>query len=125
MLDGLLEKKLDSLTGKDILVIMDDGLGFLGKLEEYDKKTIVLKKVLQSQFDDIDWKKIATDSRDVRKKKNKEKKIGFANWTRVNLEEVYIRIEHITRIWPWIQKERVKGETEEGKRPIYYEKEYL
>lgn len=123
MFDGLLEKKLDELIGKDILVIMDDGLGFLGELQEYDKKTLVLKKVLQSQFDDIDWKDIPSTSKDVRKRDNKDKKLGFANWCRVNLKEVYIRIEHVTRIWPWVGK--VKGKTKEGKRPIYYEKEYL
>lgn len=123
MLDDLLEKKLDDLIGKDILVVMDDGLGFLGELEEYDKKTLVLGKVLQTQFDDIDWKDIPTNSKNVRKRDTKEKKVGFANWTRVNLQEVYVRVEHITRIWPW--KGKVEGETKEGKRAIYYEKEYM
>jgi len=123
MLDGLLEKKLDACQGKDILVVMDDGLGFLGELEEYDKKTMILTKVLQSRFDEIDWKKIPTSSNNVRKKDRKDKKIGYANWTRVNLKEVYIRVEHVTRIWPWIGK--VKGESKEETRPIYYEKEYM
>ncbi len=123
MLDGLLEKKLDDLIGQDILVVMDDGLGFLGELKEYDKKTLILTKVLQTQFDEIDWKEIPGDSTDVRKRDSKEKKVGFANWTRVNLREVYVRVEHVTRIWPWVGK--VEGETKEGKRPIYYEKEYL
>lgn len=123
MLDGLLEKKLDGLKGKDILVVMDDGLGFLGELQEYDEKTLVLRKVLQSQFDEIDWKEIPGETKTVRKKDDEDKKIGFANWSQVNLKEVYIRIEHVTRIWPWVGK--VEGETKEGKRPIYYEKEYM
>lgn len=123
MLDGLMEKKLDACIGKDILVVMDDGLGFLGELQEYDKKTMVLTKVLQSQFDEIDWKKISSNSRNVRNRDSEEKKIGYANWTRVNLKEVYIRIAHVTRIWPWIGK--VEGESKEKTRPIYYEKEYL
>ena len=123
MLDGLMEKKLDACIGKDILVVMDDGLGFLGELQEYDKKTMVLTKVLQSQFDEIDWKKISSNSKDVRNRDSKDKKIGYANWTRVNLKEVYIRVEHVTRIWPWIGK--VRAESKEGARPIYYEKEYL
>ncbi|MBS3817163.1 MAG: hypothetical protein KGY76_06335 [Candidatus Thermoplasmatota archaeon] len=123
MLDRLLEKKLDDLKGKDILVVMNDGLGFLGQLKEYDKNTLILEKVLQSQFEDIDWKKIPSRSKDVRKSDEGDKKIGYANWSSVNLKEVYIRVEHVTRIWPWI--ERVEGEEEEGKRPIYYEKEYM
>lgn len=120
MLDGLMEKKLDACLGEDILVVMDDGLGFLGELQEYDKKTLVLKKVLQSQFDQIDWQQLSTDSKNVR---GKDKKIGYANWTSVNLKEVYVRIEHVTRIWPWIGK--VEAESKQGARPIYYEKEYL
>lgn len=123
MLDDLLEKKLDDLIGMDILVVMDDGLGFLGELQEYDKKTLVLNKVLQSQFDKIDWKDIPDDSKNVRKRDTEEKKVGFANWTRVNLKEVYVRVEHVTRIWPWIGK--VEGERKEGTRAIYYEKEYM
>ena len=123
MLDGLMEKKLDACIGKDILVVMDDGLGFLGELQEYDKKTMVLTKVLQSKFDEIDWKKISSKSKGFRNRDNKDKKIGYANWTRVNLKEVYVRVEHVTRIWPWIGK--VKGESKEGTRPIYYEKEYM
>lgn len=125
MLDGLLEKKLDDLIGKDILVVMDDGLGFLGELQTYDKKTLILTKVLQSKFDEIDWKKIPSDTKNVRTNKDGDKKVGFANWTRVNLEEVYIRVEHVTRIWPWVHKEKVKATSEEVERAIYYEKEYL
>lgn len=121
MLDGLMERKLENLKGRDILVVMDDELGFLGELEEFDEKTLVLRKVLQSQFDEIDLKKIPSDSKNVRKKG--DKKVGFANWTKVNMKEVYMRLAHVTRIWPWVGK--VEGETKEGKRAIYYEKEYL
>lgn len=128
MLDGLLEKKLDGLKTKDILVVMDDGLGFLGELEEYDKNTLVLKKVLQSQFKDIDWKDISPKNWGSKGEEKKGKRAGFVNWTELNLEEVYIRTDHVSRIWPWIKKEKIpeKAEEEEGRtRPIYYEKEYL
>ncbi|MFP4001063.1 MAG: hypothetical protein ACLFU5_04095, partial [Thermoplasmata archaeon] len=55
----LLEKKLSGLKNEDILVMMDDGLGFVGELKEYDRNILVLKKVLQSKFKDIDWKEIS------------------------------------------------------------------
>ncbi|MEF8832589.1 MAG: hypothetical protein V5A66_03615 [Candidatus Thermoplasmatota archaeon] len=129
MLEGLLGKKLDGLKNEDILVVMDDGLGFLGELKEFDKKTLVLKKVLQSNFEEIDWKQISVDSKKFREKRQNDKKVGFANWSHVNLEEVYIRTDHISRIWPWIKKEKIpeglEGETEEEKRPIYFEEDYL
>lgn len=126
MLEGLLGKKLDDLRNEDILVVMDDGLGFLGELKEFDKKTLVLKKVLQSNFEEIDWKQISVDSKEFREKRQNDKKAGFANWAEVNLEEVYIRTGHISRIWPWIKKEKIpEGEREEDKRPIYFEEDYL
>lgn len=119
-------KKLDDLRNEDILVVMDDGLGFLGELKEFDKKTLVLRKVLQSNFEEIDWKQISIDSKDFREKRKGDKKAGFANWAEVNLEEVYIRTDHISRVWPWIKKEKIaEGETEEEKRPIYFEEDYL
>ncbi|MFP4000828.1 MAG: hypothetical protein ACLFU5_02875, partial [Thermoplasmata archaeon] len=59
----------------------------------------------------------------------KDKRAGFATWTEVNLEEVYVRIDHISRIWPWTKKEELPNEAKKGEkgrtRPIYYEKEYL
>ncbi len=129
MLDGLLEKKLSRLKNKDILVVMDDGLGFLGKLEDYDKNTLILKKVLQSQFEDIDWKDISPGARKRRSENQGEQRAGFVNWTKVNLEEVYVRTDHVSRIWPWIKKEKIPEhadvEEHDRTRPIYYEKEYL
>ncbi len=129
MLEGLLEKKLSGLKNDDILVVMDDGLGFLGELKEFDKKTLVLRKVLQSSFEEIDWKQISVDSTKLRGKNQDDKKAGFVNWTRVNLEEVYVRTDHISRIWPWIKKEKIteeiEGDKEGGKRPIYFEEDYL
>lgn len=126
MLDGLLEKKLSGLEHEDVLVVMDDGLGFLGELEDYDKNTLVLGKVLQSRFKDIDWKDIPSHPRE-RQEETGDKKAGFANWAEVNLEEVYIRTEHVSRVWPWVKKEEIPREAEEDERtrPIYYEKEYL
>ncbi len=129
MLEGLLGKKLNGLKNEDILVVMDDGLGFLGELKDFDKKTLVLEKVLQSSFEEIDWKEISVGSKNLREKNKDDKKAGFVNWTQVNLEEVYVRTDHVSRIWPWIKKEKITDETEKGsegeKRPIYFEEDYL
>ncbi|MEF8873199.1 MAG: hypothetical protein V5A88_00860 [Candidatus Thermoplasmatota archaeon] len=116
MIGDLLEKKLKGLKGNKILVVMDDGLAFLGDLVEYDSNTLVLKEVNQAPAKKIKWKEIPKEGEEV------EKVVGYIDWTSVNLEEVYIRMEHVLRIWHWkdIQPEdetREKGETR--KRPIY------
>ena len=117
MSEGLLEKKLDELLGEEILVVMDDDIVSLGMLEEFDAETLVLKKVFQAPSKKIDWKRVRSTSKD--------KKVGFMNWSEVNLEEVYVMIEHVTRIWKWGKMKKVKKTDGKVKKPIYYEKEYL
>ncbi|MBS3782575.1 MAG: hypothetical protein KGY66_04765 [Candidatus Thermoplasmatota archaeon] len=121
MLDDLLEKKLKRLKNEDILVVMDDGLAFLGELQDFDTKTLVLRKVYQAPAKKIDWKELPSKSDDVRKDID-DRKVGFIDWTKINLEEVYINISHTTRIWKWTTKGK-KGQTKrdfrEAKRPVY------
>jgi len=122
MLDELLEKKLKGLTDEDILVVMDDGLAFLGELEEFDRKTLVLNKVYQAPAKRIDWKEMHSKSDNFREHMEDDGKVGFIDWTKINLEEVYIRVEHITRIWRWETREKEeKKQTDfrRAKRPVY------
>ncbi len=122
MLDELLSKKLKELENKDILVVMDDGLVFLGELEDFDSRTLVLKKVYQASAKKIDWKELPSKSNVVKKHIDEGKKGGFIDWTRVNLEEVYIRVEHTTRIWKCANKEKEKQTQKDfrkAKKPVY------
>ncbi|MFW5898224.1 MAG: hypothetical protein ACOCT7_00050 [Candidatus Saliniplasma sp.] len=125
MSDGLLENKLDRLLGDDVLVVMDDDFLFLGILDEFDSRTLVLKKVLQAPSKQVDWKNISPNSKTMRDGGREGKKVGFMNWSEVNLEEVYVLMEHVTRIWNWGKKKKVEKTDGKVRRPIYYEKEYL
>jgi len=122
MLDELLEKKLKVLKDEDILVVMDDDLAFLGKLEDFDAKTLVLKEVYQAPAKRIDWKQLPLESDDVREQVDDDREVGFIDWTRVNLEEAYIRVEHISRIWRWHRsgkEEQTQKDFRRAKRPVY------
>ncbi len=115
MLGSLLEKKLKELKGKFILVVMDDGMAFRGKLLDLDKNTLILRDVYETIADEIDWQEIESNREDV-----VDKKYGFIYWTKINLEEVYIRVDHISRIWP---RETSSGEVKQvtdQRDPIYY-----
>jgi len=120
-LDELLEKKLKGLTNEHILVVMDDGIGFLGELIEFDSKTLVLRKVYQAPCKEIDWKEVSSESDKVKRQIEDGKKVGYIDWTKVNLEEVYIRIEHTSRIWRWpsSEKKAPTKDVREGRRPVY------
>ena len=122
MLDELLEKKLKDLKDDDILVVMDDGLAFLGELVQFDKNTLILKDVYQAPAKQIDWKRMPSESDEVREQMDENREFGFIDWTHINLEEVYIRIDHVSRIWRWFkekQKKEVKKEFRRAKRPVY------
>ncbi|MEF8832686.1 MAG: hypothetical protein V5A66_04100 [Candidatus Thermoplasmatota archaeon] len=124
MLDELLEKKLKGLKNEDILVVMDDGLAFLGELVEFDNKTLVLKKVYQAPAKSIDWKELPSKSDDVKEGPEKKREVGFIDWTNVNLEEIYIRLDHTTRIWRWPTKEKEeenqgRRDFKRSRRPVY------
>ncbi len=114
MLDELLEKKLKDLREDEILVVMDDGLAFLGTLDEFDKKTLVLKNVYQGPAKDIDWEELK-EPEEMKEDAEEKRKVGFIEWTAINLEEVYIRTEHVIRIWRW-PVEQGKGESERDTR---------
>ena len=126
MLGSLLEKKLKDLTKDKILIVMDDGLAFLGTLDDFDKNTIVLKEVYQGSSKEINWNKISEvyEKEKTRDTGEEETSVGFIDWTYVNMEEVYIRVTHISRIWRWYEKKEKekeeKVETERTyKRPVY------
>lgn len=197
MLDELLEKKLKKLVGDDVLLVMDDGLAFLGELKEFDKNTIVLENIYQAPAKEINWKEIPSDSEEAREnleekylfslqssdfeeyleegtidpklkdafeevgfyldddaelvKENgkwfisesedrdfrievgeeelniydEKKRVGFIDWTKINLEEVFIRIDHVMRIWRWKEKSKKKSTKKKVREPVYAKDDYF
>lgn len=116
MVGTLLERELGHLKDKRILIVMDDGLVFFGKLIDFDSETLLLKEVFQASSKEINWKKIeATDVwgkgiqvKELDESEEKEDKVGYVEWIKVDLEKLYIRTDHIVRIW-------YEGELEEKK----------
>ncbi len=109
MATSLLEEELKDLEDKRIIIVMDDGLGFLGKLKDFDRDTLLLEDVYQSSAKKINWetieitdiwrKKTIVKDLSEKKKPNQNDKSGSVEWIKVNLERLYIRMEHILRIW--------------------------
>ncbi len=122
MLGTLLEKKLKDLSDKKLLVVMDDEIAFLGTLQEFDKETLVLKDVFQGSTTEVNWSELGEINPEEAGEEG-ETVVGFIDWTYINMEEVYLRAIHISRIWRWHKKETEKKETKEGKfvsrKPVY------
>lgn len=116
MLGSLLEKKLKEIKGGTLLVVMDDGIAFKGRLKDYDKSTLVLEEIYQTFTDTIAWQDIDLERDDDVNDEN----YGYVHWTSINLKEVYLNVEHISRIWPReLIKDKYKGGSEQ-REPIYY-----
>ncbi len=114
MLGNLLEKKLKDLKDRKIVVVMTDGLAFIGTLADFDKTTLVLRDISQTQAANIEWEDISSEK--VSGEGGVLDITGYIDWTAVKLKEVYIQTAHITRIWPG-----QTFETEESAAaPIYY-----
>ncbi len=112
MLGNLLEKKLKDLKDRKIVVVMTDGIAFMGTLTDFDKTTIVIEDISQTHAADIDWEEIDVDKEGI----DTGDVSGYINWTAVKLEEVYLQTEHISRIWPGHTFEKA---TTEYREPIY------
>ncbi len=130
MLDTLLEKKLKNLLEKSVLVVMDDGLAFVGTLVDLDENTLILRDIYQGSSMDIDWEDISEESsaQDFKDKVEEDMKFGFINWTKIRLKEVYIQLDHVVRIWPWKPASGERATEPEGYRtpyetPVYYKKD--
>lgn len=112
MLANLLQKKLKRLEGEKIIVVMEDETAFLGVLEEFDEGIIVLTDVCEGPSSKIRWDSL---DQEPNSEETSEELTGFVDWVCVNLKEVYLRVDNISRVWPWKHEE----DMEEKRTPTY------
>lgn len=115
MLSSLMKKKLRNLKRGKVIAVMEDGEAFLGKLEEFDENTIILTEAWEGPSSKIQWETL-----EDKKDSSRLDDYGFVDWILVNLEETYLRVDHISRIWPWEHVNEYREDEESTKRtPIY------
>ncbi len=114
MLGSLLEKRLKELRGETILVVMDDDIAFKGKLTDFDRDTMILDEVLQTIASEIDWEEQSGEGTVGREW------CGFIQWTEIRSGEVYLRVDHISRIWPGQRSDEDASAQPGHREPIYY-----
>ncbi|MFP4000826.1 MAG: hypothetical protein ACOCTN_04045 [Candidatus Natronoplasma sp.] len=115
MLSSLMEKKMKKLRGEVLIAVMDDGEAFLGKLRDFDEDTLILNEVYEGPSSEIKWETLGEED-----DQSPEMGYGFVDWVRVNLEEVYLRVNHVSRIWPWEHIEGYEKEPNTKKRRATY-----
>ena len=99
--------QLRELLGKELVVTCLDGSAFRGRLEKYDEESIVMQEVLELNKKDLRWMEPQVSPQaegDITAQIDAYGSIDTRR-LRVSLRYVIIRIESISRIWPWLPAE--------------------
>lgn len=100
----LLETKLKSLVGQEIVVVMIDNRAFRGRLVEFDSETVVLNSVVEALPNNAaGWEEPTASTGVVHKVVTWQGTFSHDD-TRadvVKLKDVMIRTSGVLRIWEW------------------------
>lgn len=95
----LLDEELKNLLNNEIIVIMNDGHAYRGKLVKYEDDILVLENIYETTNQEIEW----VESKNADDEKTKKR--GYLPWRKVTLPNVIVRLPMVLRIWPWIQNQ--------------------
>lgn len=99
--------------GKEIAIECTDGNVYRGRLERYDTEAISLLETMQFILSEMRWADPILsprgDTADIGSQIDAFGQVDTKK-IRVSLKSVFIRIETISRIWPWIPPDQSAGQ---------------
>jgi small nuclear ribonucleoprotein (snRNP)-like protein len=117
----LLESKLKTIVGQEVVIVMSDNRAFRGNLVEFDADTIVLRNVVEALPDNASsWEEPSVSTGVVQKVVTWQGVFSHED-TRaevVKLKDVMIRVSGVLRIWEYSLKnveKRVKADGAEAR----------
>ena len=105
---SIVQEQFRELVDKELAVTCVDGKSYRGRLERYDDEAIVLQEVLELSKEDYQWIDPTVSPRSDGGDISSHIDVYGAVDTRkllVSLRHVIIRIDTISRIWPWQPKD--------------------
>jgi len=103
---SILTQYLEKYLHKLVIIVMDDGVAYLGKLREFDDQVMVLEHVKEAEYKKAPiWEepriKIPSPNMLAMRGKDKEMLSGFVDRRVVGktLSTVIVNISHVLRIW--------------------------
>lgn len=100
---GAFLSKLMELKDSKIVVVTTDGMAFRGVLVDLSEDMIVLHDIAETTNQEIEW----VEEESVKK--------GYVIWRKVELPEVIIKMDAVSRIWPWkFPKKSVEKASKKG-----------
>jgi small nuclear ribonucleoprotein (snRNP)-like protein len=101
----IVQDQFRELLGKELAVVCVDGNAYKGRLEKFDDEAIVLHETLELRKEDLRWVEPTVSPRmEGSDLTGQIDAYGVVDTQklRVSLRTVIIRINTISRIWPWI-----------------------
>ena len=108
---SIVQDILRDLLGKEVVIICVDSQAYRGRLEKFDEDAISLKEVLELRKEDLKWVDPTVspkaDGADIGGQLDAYGSVDLDK-IRVSLRHVIVRVETISRIWPWATEEDKK-----------------
>jgi small nuclear ribonucleoprotein (snRNP)-like protein len=104
---SLLQTKLKTLVGQEIVVVMVDNRAFRGTLMEFDAEDIVLRNVVEAAPNNASgWEETTSSTGIVHKVVTWQGVFSHENTAAeiVKLKDVMVRTSGVLRIWEWSLK---------------------
>ena len=108
---SLVQEILRDLLGKEVVVICTDGVAYRGRLEKFDEEAVSMREVQELRQEDLKWVDPTVspraDGADIGGQLDAYGSVDLDR-IRVSLRHVIIRVETVSRIFPWAQEEEKK-----------------
>jgi small nuclear ribonucleoprotein (snRNP)-like protein len=112
---SIVQDVLRDLLGKEVVIICTDSQAYRGRLEKFDEDALSLKEVLELRKEDLKWVDPTVspkaDGADIGGQLDAYGSVDLDK-IRVSLRHVFIRVDTISRIWPWATEEDSKAAPE-------------
>ena len=104
----IIQDTFRDLLGKEVVVVCLDSVAYRGRVEKFDEEAVSLKEVLELRIEDLKWVDPTVspraDGADIGGQLDAYGSVDLDK-IRVSLRHVLVRIDTISRIFPWAQEE--------------------
>ncbi len=112
----LMQDAFRDLLGKEVVMICIDGVAYRGRMEKFDEEAVSMREVQELRQEDLKWVDPTVspkaDGADIGGQLDAYGSVDL-NKIRVSLRHVIIRVETISRVFPWATEEEEKKEIPE------------
>ena len=108
---SIVQDTFRDLLGKEVVIVCTDGVAYRGRMEKFDEEACSLREVQELRQEDLKWVDPTVspraDGADIGGQLDAYGSVDLDR-IRVSLRHVIVRVETISRIFPWATEEEKK-----------------